>query len=115
MWKAYVLACYFSIKQLSNQVDEITSVIRSILEISVDDGIEWKEIEGSPLNHPEMEQPGVRLGCRFLLGKMKGVVRMDMALGWEHFLKREKMTEAPLRIREIIDKGNAYLQKLYVS
>ena len=32
---------------------------------------------------------------------------------WEHFLKREKMNEAPARIGEIIEKVNAFLKKLY--
>lgn len=207
----------FSIREISNQVEDIVKIIQSVLDIVVDDGITWKKIDGSALNHPEMDQSGVRLACHFLFGKMRGIVRMDMALGdvveavrlplermqyknepifgepfsllvyppetifaekfqialkkggqntrmkdyydlsklidhkldpkklkkclkavlsnrnmslttqisfndaestrlqtyWEHFLKREKMTEAPLRIGKIIDKVNAYLKKLY--
>ncbi len=71
----------FSIREISNQVDEKVKIIRSVLEIPVDDGIEWKEVEGEPLMHPDMETPGTRMICRFLFGNMKGVVRMDMAIG----------------------------------
>ena len=38
---------------------------------------------------------------------------MRLQTYWEHFLKREKMTGAPLHISEIIDKVNTYLKKLY--
>lgn len=209
----------FSIREINNKVEDIVKIIQSVLDIPVDDGIAWQKIEGEPLVHPEMEHPGVRMACRFLFGKMKGMVRMDMASGdvveaimmplermqyknqpifgepfsllvyppetvfaeklqislkkggqntrmkdyydlsklidhdlnskklkkcikdvltnrdmplttqilfndtesarlqtyWEHFLKREKMTEAPLRISEIINKVNIYLKKLYES
>lgn len=71
----------FSIKEISNQVDDITKIIQSVLEIPVDDGLEWKNVEGKALLHPEMSYPGVRMSCHFLFGKMRGVVRMDMAIG----------------------------------
>ncbi len=71
----------FSIREIGNQVEGMIKIIQSVLDIPVDDGIEWKKIDGSALNHPEMEQPGVRLACHFLFGKMRGIVRMDMALG----------------------------------
>ncbi|MBI5299854.1 MAG: nucleotidyl transferase AbiEii/AbiGii toxin family protein [Deltaproteobacteria bacterium] len=207
----------FSMKQIRNQVDDVVKIIRSVLDISIDDGIEWKDIDGELLIHPEMDYPGVRLACHFLFGKMKGLVRMDMAIGdavdavmislqcmqykgqpffgesfsllvyppetifaeklhialkkrdqntrmkdyydlfklidhdldqerikkciqatfanrkvvpetqiqfeeealnrlqvyWGHFLKREKMSDAPAHIGEIISKVNIYLQKIY--
>jgi len=71
----------FSIKQLNNQVDDIVKIIRSILEMEVDDGITWKKIDGAPLIHPEMDYPGVRIACHFLFGKMRGMVRLDLAIG----------------------------------
>jgi predicted nucleotidyltransferase component of viral defense system len=71
----------FSIKQLSNQVDDMMQTIHSVLTIPVDDGIEWQKVTGSPLEHPEMDYPGVRLACPFLIGKTRGTVHMDMALG----------------------------------
>lgn len=71
----------FSAKEVSNQVDDILKVMQSILEIQVNDGLQWKEIIGEPLNHPEMLIAGVRIHCHFLLGKMKGVVHMDVAFG----------------------------------
>ncbi len=206
----------FSIREISNRVDEVVKIIHSVLNIPVEDGILWKEIKAEPLIHPEMDHPGIRMISPFLLGKMRGTVRMDMAIGdvvnavkiplqrlqykgkpifgesfsllvyppetvfaeklqiaikkrgqntrmkdyydllklmehdlkpkqlkkciqetfanrkipfttsiqfadeelsrlqlyWEHFLKREKMGEAPARIIEIIDKINLYLKKL---
>lgn len=71
----------FSIRQISNKVDEALIVIRKILEISLDDGLTWSEPTGDALNHPEMDYPGVRIKCDFKLGKAKGVVRMDLAIG----------------------------------
>jgi predicted nucleotidyltransferase component of viral defense system len=71
----------FSIKDISNHVDDVVRVIESVLSIKVDDGIEWQEVVGEVLNHPEMDVSGVRTHCHFLLGKMKGSVHMDMAFG----------------------------------
>ena len=71
----------FSVTKISNQVDEVIEMIKSILQIPVDDGFKWIDVRGTPLNHPEMEVPGVRLSCHFLLGNMKGIVRMDLAYG----------------------------------
>lgn len=71
----------FSIRQVSNQVEELLGVINSILSISLDDGLTWDLPTGSPLNHPEMEYPGVRIKCLFRLGTAKGMVHMDLAVG----------------------------------
>lgn len=71
----------FSIREISNRVDDVVKVVKSVLSIKVDDGIEWKEVRGEILSHPEMEETGVRLNSNFLLGKMKGAVHMDMAFG----------------------------------
>lgn len=71
----------FSIREVSSQVEAIVAIIRSVVAMPLDDGITWGDIEGAPLEHPDMDQPGVRIACRFLLGKAKGVVRLDMALG----------------------------------
>lgn len=71
----------FTVQQINNHVDDMVTIIRSVLDIAVDDGIKWGKIEGTPLMHPEMPQPGVRIGCHFLLGKMRGMVHMDMAMG----------------------------------
>lgn len=70
----------FSLWQISHQVEEVKQAIQEILSIPLEDGITWKKIEGSSLNHPDMELPGVRVFCHFLLGKMKGRVQMDMAM-----------------------------------
>jgi len=71
----------FTLKQLSNQVGEVTQIIQSILKIPMDDCLQWGEIEGSPLTHPDMPYPGVRTICHFLIGKMRGHVQLDMAIG----------------------------------
>ncbi len=62
-------------------VTESGIMLESVLSIDVNDQIEWADVVGEMLNHPEMEVPGVRLHCHFLLGKMKGSVHMDMAFG----------------------------------
>ena len=71
----------FSIKQISNQVDDVVRIIQAVLDIPVDDGIVWSKIAGAPLLHPDMDYPGVRMVCHFLFGKVKGIVRIDMAIG----------------------------------
>src|SRR3989338_2899942 len=55
----------FSIKQIRNQVDDVVKIIRSILDIPVDDGIEWKDMEGDLFVHPEMDYRGVGFACLF--------------------------------------------------
>lgn len=82
----------FTIKHLSNQVDEVAAIIKSVLETRVDDCLEWGEIEGSPLTHPDMDYPGVRIICHFLLGKMRGRLQMDMAIG-----EVDEATRIPLK------------------
>lgn len=71
----------FSITQMNLRVDEVITIVKEILATPIDDGIEWAAVEGNILEHPEMDSPGVRIICRFLLGKMKGNVRMDLARG----------------------------------
>lgn len=71
----------FSVRQIGHRVEEVVKVIQSILDVPVDDGIQWKNIVGAPLDHPDMDYSGVRVACRFLIGKMRGMVRMDMAIG----------------------------------
>lgn len=71
----------FTIIHLSNQVDEIRNIIKSVLEIPMDDCLDWGAIEGSTLTHPDMEYPGARIICHFLISKMRGRLQMDMAIG----------------------------------
>jgi hypothetical protein len=71
----------FTISQLSNQVEEVTAVIQTVLKIQMDVCVSWSKIEGSPLTHPDMPSPGVRTICHFLVGKMRGHVQIDMAIG----------------------------------
>ena len=88
----------FTVKQLGNQVDDVVSVIKSVLAIPMDDGLEWGEIEGYALQHPDMDYPGVRIICRFLLGKMRGRVQMDMAIG--EVLEAVRMPLKRIRYKE---------------
>ena len=71
----------FSIRQVSNKVEDVLATIRRILEIPMDDGLIWDPPDGAPLNHPEMDYPGVRIRCVFRLGTAKGLLRMDLAIG----------------------------------
>lgn len=71
----------FTIKEISNQVNAVATIIGTILAIPMDDGIQWGEVQGSELAHPDMDYPGVRIICPFLFGKAKGSIRMDMAIG----------------------------------
>jgi len=71
----------FTIRRISNRVEEALEVIQKILNIKMDDGLTWHTPDGAPLNHPGMDYPGVRIKCLFALGKARGLVRMDLALG----------------------------------
>lgn len=71
----------FSIRQLSNQTDELLKVVQVILDIPSDDGITWGRPKAEVLSHPNLEEPGVRIVCHFQLGQMRGKVQMDLALG----------------------------------
>jgi hypothetical protein len=66
---------------MSNQVNDLLKVIQRILEIELDDGIVWEKPFGEALNHPEMNEPGARIMCHFLLGRMRGQIQIDLALG----------------------------------
>jgi len=71
----------FSIRQVSNKVEDVVEIIHKILEVVADDGLTWDSPTGAPLNHPEMDYSGVRIKSLFRLGKAKGLVRMDFAIG----------------------------------
>lgn len=71
----------FTLNLISNKVEETVKVINEILNISIEDMIEWKEIEGSMLKHPDMEATGVRIFCNFMIGKMRGKIQLDIASG----------------------------------
>jgi predicted nucleotidyltransferase component of viral defense system len=71
----------FSIRQISNKTDETEALIAEILAITLDDGLSWEPPQGETLEHPEMDYPGVRIKCPFRLGKAKGMVRIDLAIG----------------------------------
>ncbi len=71
----------FSIRQISNKIEDALTIISSILEIAMDDGLTWNEPTGEPLNHPEMDYPGIRIKCVFRLGTARGLLRMDLAIG----------------------------------
>jgi len=71
----------FSIRQISNKVDDALDIIQEILNIPMDDGLVWDSPEGAPLNHPDMDYPGVRIKSLFKLGKTRGVLRIDLAIG----------------------------------
>ncbi len=91
----------FSITQMDLHVETTIDLIKEVISIPFDDGIEWTSVEGKLLEHPEMEFSGVRVMCRFLLGKMKGYVRMDLAKGdvakaVEQRLKRIRYKDEPL-------------------
>ena len=71
----------FSIRQISNKVEDTLATIRCILEMPMEDGLKWDSPEATPLNHPEMDCPGVRVRCVFRLGTAQGLLRMDLAIG----------------------------------
>ena len=71
----------FSIKQLSNQADDLLKVIQAILDIPLDDGVTWGRAEAEILSHLDLEEPGARILCPFHLGQMRGKVQIDLALG----------------------------------
>lgn len=71
----------FSIKHVSNNLDEALKLIADITQISIEDAIIWKQPAGEILNHPEMEDPGLRIRCDFTLGGALGQLQMDLAIG----------------------------------
>lgn len=80
----------FSVRQIGHEVSNVVEIVKSILSISVDDGIEWGKVQGDLLTHPEMEYPGVRIAIAFRVGQMRGTVRLDTAMGdVSHPVKRQ--------------------------
>ena len=89
----------FSVKFLNRESEQLPQIIQSILDIPVDDGIVWEQIQHSQLNHPEMTHPGIRIVCDFLLGEMRGQVRMDLA--FEDVVPAEKTSLKRIRYKGI--------------
>lgn len=87
----------FSIRQISNKVEEASEIMTNILSIPMEDGLTWDTPAASSLNHPEMDYPGVRIKCLFYLGKSRGTLRIDMAIGEE--VKAKKIALQRLRYR----------------
>lgn len=71
----------FSIRRLSNKVEDALEIMRSVLAIPMDDQLVWDPPTGAPLAHPEMEQPGVRIKGIFKLDTARGRLQIDLALG----------------------------------
>lgn len=70
----------FSIKEQPKQ-SNLLAMVQSILDISINDGIQWEPAKSEILDHPDLEEPGLRVICHFHLGKMRGQVHMDLAIG----------------------------------
>lgn len=88
----------FSVYQRRVSMDGIEEVIQSILKIELDDGIGWGAPSLKPLHHPAMKCPGVRISIPFQLGKSRGLVRMDIAVG-------DRVTGAKTRMSKIRYRG----------
>ena len=71
----------FSALRIGNTLEDVLSLTGEILSVEVDDGIEWVEPTGFSLDQPEMDYPGHRIKCPFLLGRARGLVRMNFAIG----------------------------------
>lgn len=82
----------FSTARLGSQVDETVSIVRSICEIAVDDFLSWTDVSGVSLNHPDMDEPGVRINSHFLFGKMKGAIQIDVASANQLELVNKRLT-----------------------
>ena len=87
----------FTIRKMNCEVGEALAIIGKILEILLDDGLTWRSPQGAPLSHPEMDYPGVRIKCPFVLGKARGMVRMDLAVG--DVVKPRRIDLARIRYR----------------
>jgi len=88
----------FSANRIGNKLEDVLSLIDKILNITVDDGIDWARPTGVSLNHPEMDYPGYRIKCPFLIGKSRGLVRMDFAIG--DVVKARKMHIERIRYKD---------------
>lgn len=91
----------FSIRQISNQMDDVKRIIQEVLAIQLEDALVWGKLEAAVLNHPQLAYPGVRMKCNFYLGVAKGQVQMDLAIGDEVearkiSLERIRYNEMPL-------------------
>ncbi|MBN1282491.1 MAG: nucleotidyl transferase AbiEii/AbiGii toxin family protein [Proteobacteria bacterium] len=88
----------FSVMGIGNTLEDVLSLIDRILKIRLDDGIDWARPTGVSLDHPEMDYPGYRIKCPFMLCKSKGLVRMDFATG--DVVKARKMHIERIRYKD---------------
>lgn len=87
----------FSIRRVSNKIEDALEIMRTILAIPMDDQLVWEPPTGTPLAHPRMEQPGVRIKGIFKLDTARGRLQIDLAIG--DIVDAKKITLKRIRYR----------------
>jgi predicted nucleotidyltransferase component of viral defense system len=71
----------FAIQGLSNSLDEIQKVIQEIIQIKIDDGFSFKNLNIKKLLHPSMHYVGARINMDAYFGRIRFKVLIDLGFG----------------------------------
>lgn len=85
----------FSVRK--DDLDNFKKIFQEIISIAFDDYLIWETPKIQELAVPDMPYPGVRLSCKFCLGKAIGSMQIDVAAG--DFVKAEKISLQSIRYR----------------
>ena len=71
----------FLVQKLSNEIEILEQVLTDVLNISLDDGFQFKDLTLNELHHPHMKYPGVRASMLSFFGKTRFHVNIDLGFG----------------------------------
>ena len=71
----------FLVQRLSNEISVLERVLTDVIEISMDDGFHFTDLQVGNLSHPHMKYPGVRAKMWSRFGKTRFQVHLDLGFG----------------------------------
>lgn len=71
----------FSVRNIDNKLENLLNVVHEIASIDLDDAFVFRKPRGERLEHTRLPYPGARIKINFSLGKVRGSIWMDLALG----------------------------------
>jgi predicted nucleotidyltransferase component of viral defense system len=71
----------FFAKNLKNEVNGLETIFRTIAQLDIGDGFEFKDVTIRPLSHPHMSYLGAHISMRAFFGKIRFKVTIDLGFG----------------------------------
>ncbi len=71
----------FFAKNLKNEVSGLETIFKTIAQLDLGDGFEFKDIVAKPLLHPHMSYLGAHISMMAFFGKIRSKVTIDLGFG----------------------------------